>query len=132
MNAKKKRRSFLEKHFGISKCRKCNNTYMIPVNVEQWHWVGIKLDFSKREVKYYDGLGKSAEIIINQILAFMMVLQALFLVESGDTNFGVWHYLDADKSDQPFQDYNNDDCGVIYCLSIWRMYLMLDTGTIGH
>ena len=89
MNTKKNQKSFLEKHFGTSKCRLCDNTYMIPVNIEQRHWVGIKLDFSEQEVKYYDGLGKSAKIILNQILAFMMVLQALFLVESGDTNFGV-------------------------------------------
>ena len=61
--------------------------YMIPINIEQMHWVGITLDFSKQEVKYYDRKGLNAQSILNVILAFIMVLQALFLVKSCNTNF---------------------------------------------
>ena len=59
-NEKKKRKSFLEKHFCTSNCRECKKIFMIPVNIEQEHWIGIKLDFSKQEVKYYDGMGQNA------------------------------------------------------------------------
>ena len=104
---------------------------MIPVNIEQKHWVGIKLDFLTKEVKYYDGRGQNAASILYVILAFMMLLQALFLVEKNDENFGRWQYCDVEKSHQPFQD-NDDDCGAIYCLIIWRMYLKQDFGTVGH
>ena len=37
ISTKKNQKSFLEKHFGTSKCRGCNNKYMIPVNLEQKH-----------------------------------------------------------------------------------------------
>ena len=74
LNTNKHQKSFLENYFGTCSYRECKNIYIIPVNIEETHWAGIKLDFSERKVKHYDGIGQNAKSILYVILAFMIVL----------------------------------------------------------